>query len=273
MSQPPIATMLDLACELAVGAGKTIRKHVGQRPSHYKADKSVVTETDHLVQEQLVRAIHEMFPEHAVLGEENLPGGVRGPSPSDARFCWVLDPIDGTRNFVTGFPCYGTCIAVLDRAEPIIGVVAEHALGDLYRATRGGGAWCNDRPMQVRAPHPGEDMLVGTPSTKEPLTLQVLDVWLKTKGIVFRNTGSTAAHLALVARGSMAAAFSKRCKIWDIAAGMLLVTEAGGVVTSAFGEPLLPFNLAADHPRNDIPFLCGEPAIHAHLLPTIPRPT
>lgn len=264
--------MLDLACELAVAAGKTIRKRVGQRPSHYKSDHSVVTETDHLVQEQLVRAIHESFPDHAVLGEESLPGGLKEPSPAHTRLCWVIDPIDGTRNFVTGFPCYATSIAVLDRGQPLVGVVAEHALGDLYRAARGAGAWCNDRPMQVRAPEPGEDMLLGTPSTKEPLTLQVLDTWLKTKGLVFRNTGSTAVHLALVARGAMAGAFSRRCKIWDLAAGMLLVAEAGGVITGPFNEPLLPFNLSADHPRHDIPFLAGEPSVHARLLPTIHRP-
>ena len=111
-------------------------------------------------------------------------------------------------------------------------------------------------------------MLIGVPSSKDALTQQVLTAWLGTKRFILRNTGSTALHLALVASGSLGAAFCKQCKIWDLAAGALLVTEAGGRVSDPFGLDRIPFRLDGD-PDEDFPVLAGAPAAHQRLLDSI----
>jgi fructose-1,6-bisphosphatase/inositol monophosphatase family enzyme len=116
--------------------------------------------------------------------------------------------------------------------------------------------------------HPGGDLLVGIPSSKDRLTVSVLREWAAQPGMVCRNMGSTALHLAMVASGALGAAFCKQCKIWDIAAGVLLVTEAGGRCTNVDGTDRLPFDLAAD-PNQDLPILAAAPKTHERLIRSI----
>lgn len=233
-----------------------------------KADRSVVTEVDHATQAHILSAIADAYPDHGVCAEETVERPERHADRREARFTWVVDPLDGTRNFAVGLPCFSTAIAVLDRGNPVVGVVVEHNLGHCFTAIKGQGARRNDQPISVTDAVDHGEMLVGVPSNKDPLTVAVLTRWLATPGIVYRSFGTTAYHLALTATGALDAVFCKRNKIWDLAAGALIVTEAGGLLTDPFGGPRLPFDLTAD--RNaDVPFIAGRPDAHATLRASI----
>jgi myo-inositol-1(or 4)-monophosphatase len=149
-----------------------------------------------------------------------------------------------------------------------VGLVLEHNLNHLYATVRGAGATLNGRPIRITDSTKARDLLIGIPSSKEASTVRVLRKWVATKGSVLRNLGSTALHMALVASGALNAAFGHQNKIWDVAAGTLLVIEAGGRVTDLSGQELCPFDLDAD-PGNDIPFLTGTPILHHRLLESI----
>jgi myo-inositol-1(or 4)-monophosphatase len=259
--------LLSLAKRLADDAARLLLS--GESPSdvRLKADDSVVTETDHAIQDHILHAVAQAYPNHAVCAEETVSQPDMHSDRLAARYCWVVDPIDGTRNYASGLPCFGTSIAVLDRGRPVVGVVTEHNLGHVYAAVRGGGATLNGEPVQVTDPTRHGDVLIGIPSSKDELTVRVLQSWVATEGLVLRNLGSTALHLAMVASGALDAAFCKRAKIWDVAAGTLLVTEAGGRITDPVGRELCPFDLNAD-PNEDIPTLAAAPPLHERLLQT-----
>lgn len=265
MSDADLPTMLDLAVHLARQAARLTRARGAAAPLARKADDSMVTQTDHDVQELVLAGIAAGAPGHAVLAEETTPAVRRLPTPTAARYCWVIDPIDGTRNLITGFPCLATSIALLDAGRPVVAAVIEHHQGTIFSAVAGRGTTAADQPVRVRQPPPREDWLLGGPSTKEPLTRGILERIIHAPDLIYRNVGSSAIHLAWVAAGALAAAFAKRCKIWDIAAGALLVTEAGGLITGLKGQTLTPFDLARD-PDEDIPFVAGPPQAHARLL-------
>jgi len=264
----PLDDMLALATRLGLEAVDRTRPHVGRVRSTLKADSSVVTEVDHEVQRHIVSAVSERYPDHAFMNEEKLDDPDTHPNPAEARYCWVVDPIDGTRNFVAGFACFATSIAVLDRGMPVVGVVVEHNVGQVFAARSGGGATLNDRALRLAEPDPDRDVIVGISSGKDPFTCAVSALWQRTPGLVTRNVGSSALHLGLLAAGTFGAVFNRKCKIWDIAAGVVLVTEAGGVVTDTGGGDILPFDMSADPGRN-IPIFGAAPEAHRKLLADI----
>lgn len=259
---------ISLATRLARAAGKLARETAGSAKIDRKADDSVVTDADHAMQELIIRGITEAYPDHAVIAEEQNPVLDQPLDPAQTEFCWIIDPLDGSRNFAAGFPCFATSIAVLRRGNPIVGVVMEHHLQRVYAAIKGEGAWCNDERLDISGSPRLRDHLVGVPSSKDRLTVQVVEHWTRTRGLVIRNVGSAAFQLALVAGGALSAAFCRRCKIWDIAAGLLIVEEAGGIVTDPFGVPVLPFDLAAD-PDDNIPSLGAHRDVHEQMVASI----
>lgn len=272
MAAETVEDMLDLAVRLATEAGRLARVPAGPRRVQRKPDNSVVTDTDHAIQRRILQAVSETYPGHAVCAEETIVNPGAHARLADAQYCWVVDPLDGTRNFVAGLPWYSTSIAVLEHGRPVVGVVTEHGTGTTYAAVAGGGATMNGQPIRVAGWPADADLIVALPSNKDVLTQHVLRTWGAMRRLMLRNLGSTALHLALVATGGIGAAFARRCKLWDVAAGALLVTEAGGRFTDPFGGPRLPFDLSAD-PHTDLPFLAGNPDAHAALLSTMTPPT
>ena len=265
MQGSPLSEMLNLATELGVEAASISQARFGKAVSQRKADDSVVTDTDYAIQAQIVKRIGEAYPDHAILAEETPSGGDDRRDPTRARYVWVVDPLDATRNYASGLACFATSIAVLDHATPIVGVVYEHNLRHLYTAVSGGGAFLNGRSIRVVEPPMNHDHLIGIPSSKDELTVRVLRSWVGTNGFILRNLGAATLHLAMVASGALEAAYGKQTKIWDIAAGVLLIREAGGLITDPSGADLLPFDLTAD-PNRDLPFLAGGPTMHGRLL-------
>lgn len=268
MRDSTLSGMLNLASELAVEAASISLAGFGKAVARRKADDSVVTETDYAIQAHIVQRIAKAYPDHAILAEEKPEHGHEHGDLTSARYVWVVDPLDASRNYASGLACFATSIAVLDRAAPVVGVVYEHNLRHLYSAITGGGAFLNGRSIRVVEPPTSHDHLIGIPSSKDELTVRVLCRWVATKGFILRNLGAATLHLAMVASGALEAAYAVQSKIWDVAAGVLLIREAGGLVTDPFGGDLLPFDLTAD-PNRDIPFLAGGPTMHARLLQSV----
>lgn len=134
MDDTVMEQMKMLAERLAGEAAELSLARIGRINAKRKADNSLVTETDYAIQERITSAIIQQFPDHAILAEEHIPGAGTGVTTTEARFTWVIDPLDGTRNYVSRLPCFATSIAVLDRGTPVVGVIVEHNLRRCYAA-------------------------------------------------------------------------------------------------------------------------------------------
>lgn len=208
-----------LVREWAQQAGDMLlRSYFNQVSPERKLDKSLVTVADRAIEDWLRAAIHARFPDHGVLGEERDPVGL------DREYIWVIDPIDGTSSFVSGLPMWAVSIGILRRGEPQAGVIYLPVLGDCYWAVAGSQAFWNDVPIQVAPPQPpGPDDWIAIPSTfHRAYTIHY-------PGKV-RVLGSVAADCCYVARGQAKAAIIGKAKVWDVAAGWVIVQAAGGVV-------------------------------------------
>ncbi len=261
-------SILSLATRLAQEASEISLARIEQATASRKFDKSIVTTTDNEIQSLIVAAIGEAYPDHAIYGEETAPTADARVAPSGTRYCWVIDPLDGTRNYVAKLPCFATSIAVLDEGIPIVGVIYEHYTRQLFSSTAGGGATLNGHAIRVNDLGGESDHLLGAPSSKDEMALRVSRAWHGTRGYVCRNLGSTAFEMGLIASGAMSGMLGRRVKIWDIAAGALLIQEAGGLFTSPRGEPLIPFRMDAD-PQQSIPFLAATEKMHETLVESV----
>jgi myo-inositol-1(or 4)-monophosphatase len=218
-----------------------------------------VTESDFAAQKTIVNLIRQTFPDHGILAEERMEGGEevgegakgpRGPSPQEATtptYRWIIDPVDGTVNFAHGFPMF--CVSIGFEAAGVIeyGVVYEPLRDELFEASRGGGAWLNrSKRLKVSGVDRLNEALVATGFPYDirerlPETLERIGrVLAASQGL--RRAGSAALDLAYVAAGRMDAFFEENLKPWDTAAGILLVTEAGGAVTTFNGKPYTIFS-------------------------------
>ena len=263
-----LTKMRKLAEALAGEASDWLGRSGEVRGVAFKADCSIVTEADLAVQALMADRLESECPDHAIIGEESTQDHWPGATLETARYCWVIDPIDGTRNYAVGFPCFATSIALLDYGVPVVGVVREHNTGRTYSAAVGCGATCDNRPIEALKQRVSGDRIVAFASSKDELSVGICHRWISQPGLVARNLGSAAMHLALVASGAIEGAFARRCKIWDIAAGALLVTEAGGKATRLDGKPLFPFDFGND-PNVNTPILAGTCELHRELLSDI----
>lgn len=254
-----------LATSCARDAGAIALDRFGTTRATRKADKSLVTEVDLQLQELILRRIAEQFPDHDVIAEEQHERPARAGEPT--RYCWVVDPLDGTRNFVRGFPFFCVSIALLVDQCPALGVIHDPVSGRTYSALRGGGAFLNGSPILASNKGWHEDTLIGAPTGKnQNLPATIYDDWCKRA--VLRNTGSTALHLALVACGALDACYAQKAKLWDIAAGTVLLEESGGVITAPGGQAIFPVDLES-YRCQDLSFLAGGKTMHAELLGTL----
>jgi histidinol-phosphatase len=197
-----------------------------------KQDQTPVTEADTRVETMIRRRLTERFPGDAVHGEEE---GLHGSGPRT----WVIDPIDGTKNFTAGIQIWATLIALLVDGDPVLGVVGAPALGERYAAARGGGATLNGRPIRVSDTGAIEDALVlsdgdrsflGTPNDR-----WFVDLMISAKRT--RGFGDFWAHM-LVARGAADIELAPELRLWDYAALVPILTEARGRMTAFDGGPL-----------------------------------
>ncbi len=214
--------------------------------------------------ERIIRdALSTAYPDAVILGEELSPDAA-----TSAVIVFVVDPLDGTTNFLHGYPEYAVSIAAAVRGELIAGVIIEIPTSDCFTATRGGGAFRNGEPISVSTIDDPSRALIGTGfpfKTIEPLELYLRHfaaVAQKTAGM--RRAGSAALDLVSVACGHFDAFWELSLAPWDFAAGVLLVREAGGVVTTVSG---------GDVPLTHGSLLAGNPAMHRWLADTLARAT
>jgi len=267
------------AAELAHIGGTLARTQIGTVPVERKGDLSLVTQADRAAQHAILSAIADRYPQHAVLGEETLAAPHRHAVSGPSDYCWVVDPIDGTRNYARGVESYVTSVGLLHRGVPVAGALYEPPRDRMFMVWRGGGAWRADGYAQGgaaagaarafdRMPS-APDKPIDTDTTIAISTLNgrsltpLMRQWIET--YVFRNAGSLCTHLIWVALGWVDGAYSTQAKLWDIAAGALLVEESGGRFTRPDGGPIWPIDTAA-YTGADLPLVTGTPTFHAELL-------
>jgi myo-inositol-1(or 4)-monophosphatase len=204
------------------------------------------SEVDGLAEAEIVKELRKAGPDYAVLGEEGGHQPARGGRK--ARFTWVVDPLDGTSNYLRGIPHWCVSIALVDNGEPLHGVVFDPLRNELFVASKGGGAVLDDRRLRVaeRRDLTGALLCTGFPPrerARAKLQLDCLNTLLEQAEDV-RRTGSAALDLAYVACGRLDGYFEAGVQPWDIAAGVLLVREAGGRVCDFRGASLSRMDIA-----------------------------
>jgi myo-inositol-1(or 4)-monophosphatase len=201
-----------------------------------KRAKDFVTQVDKGAEEAAIGVIRAAYPEHAILAEES--GENLGGSRTEYR--WIIDPLDGTTNFIHGFPQYCVSIGIEHRGSLAHAVVYDPGKNELFTASRGRGAYLNDRRLRVTRCQKLDDALVGTGfpfkelSRVDPYLRQLRTLMSSCAGV--RRAGSAALDLAYVAAGRLDAFWEMGLSPWDMAAGALLIQEAGGLVGDLAGD-------------------------------------
>ncbi|HEY0700967.1 MAG TPA: inositol monophosphatase family protein, partial [Micromonospora sp.] len=200
----------------------------------------VVTAADRAVEQQVVAALHQLRPDDAVLGEEYGAGGAPPRSGGAGRVRWIVDPIDGTVNYLYGLPQYAVSLAAEVDGEVVAGVVRNAATGDEWTATRGGGAWRDGRRLRGSEETELGQALVATGFGYDPARrahqAAVLSRLIPTVRDI-RRFGAAAIDLCLAAEGAVDAYYEKGLNAWDLAAGGLVAAEAGLRVAGLSGQP------------------------------------
>lgn len=231
--------MLNVAIKAARAAGAIINRAALDVESVRVAQKQVndfVTEVDQAAERMIIETLLGAYPDHGILGEES--GNEFGNKNSD--FVWIIDPLDGTTNFIHGFPVYAVSIALSFKGKIEHAVVYDPSRNDLFTATRGRGAFLNERRIRVSKRTQLKDCLVSTGFPFRPgdnfraYMRMFSEITQRTAGV--RRPGAAALDLAYVAAGFTDGFFETGLSIWDVAAGSLLVTEAGGLVGNFTGE-------------------------------------
>lgn len=230
------SAFLPVAVDAARGAGRLLREELGgARRIHHKGVINIVTEMDHRAEALIVGRVLEAFPDHAVLAEER--GAVAGRS----EYRWHIDPLDGTTNYAHGLPLFAVSIALERAGELELGVAYDPSRDELFVAERGRGATLNGEPMRVSTcADLGQSLLVtGFPydirTTTETNLPEYAELSLRSQAV--RRLGSAVIDLCYVAAGRLEAFWEFTLGPWDMAAGGLIVREAGGRVTDVRGGP------------------------------------
>lgn len=238
MTTPLAETMspLDVAIAAAKAGGAILRDHFGtELQVRYKGEIDLVTQVDEAAEAAIVGLIRAQFPTHTILAEEGSTGG------DDRGHRWIIDPLDGTTNYSHGMPPFCVSIAYERAGELSVGVVYDPTIGEMFVAERGKGATLNGKAIHVSSTSVLRRALLATgfpyDAALMPLALSQF-VWFARRAQAVRRIGSAALDMAYVAAGRFDGYWEASIHSWDIAAGVLLVEEAGGVVTSIHGRPL-----------------------------------
>jgi myo-inositol-1(or 4)-monophosphatase len=229
--------MLNIAVRAARRAGSIInRSSLGGAALKVRSKRAndFVTQVDGEAEQAVMEIVRKAYPDHGFIAEES------GETTPDAEYLWIIDPLDGTTNFIHGFPQYAVSVAVQHKGALTHAVVYDPSRNELFTASKGGGAFLNDRRIRVSKCQRLDDALVGTGFPFKELSR--LDLYIKqlsfmmSKSSGVRRAGAAALDLAYVACGRLDAFWELGLAKWDMAAGALLITEAGGLVADLSGE-------------------------------------
>lgn len=230
--------LLNIAVSAARKAGDIIVRHldrVDRLTVQAKEHNDFVSQVDRLAEDEIIYTIRKAHPDHAILAEES------GAHSGNDEFQWIIDPLDGTTNFLHGLPYFAISIAAERDGEIIAGLVYEPVRDEMYWAEKGAGAYVNDRRLRVSARRRLADALFASgmpPAAREALPAQLAALAaVREASAGVRRLGSAALDLAYVAAGRLDGFWAFGLSPWDIAAGLLLVREAGGYVSDLSGGP------------------------------------
>ena len=250
-------TALDVAREAAKLAGKLARERFeGEKSIRFKRPGDVVTEVDTQAEALIFDLIRQEFPDHTLVGEESA-SDVR----ADEGYAWIVDPVDGTRNYSVGIPIYSTVVGLALDGEVLVGVNYDPERDDLFEAERGAGAYLNGKRIHVSEKAALKDCIIGFDlpysdvGARYELDMLAQAVW-PNMGTV-RTIGSSALGISYAAAGRTDLYFQHRLSPWDQVAGILLVEEAGGIITDRNGNraSLYSDGIIASNPRLHAEFL------------------
>jgi len=239
MNSPNLHPMINVAVKAARAAGAIINRAALDVESVRVSQKQVndfVTEVDQASEEMIIETLLGAYPGHGIWAEES----GREHGARDSEFVWIIDPLDGTTNFIHGLPVYCVSIALAVRGKVEQAVIYDPSRNDLFTATKGRGSYMNNRRIRVAKRTRLQECLISTgfpyrPGDDMPSYLRMLgDIMQRTAGV--RRPGAAALDLAYVAAGFTDGFFEKGLQPWDVAAGSLLVTEAGGLVGNLSGD-------------------------------------
>lgn len=249
-------------CEAAARTGAAVLMDWRDRiTAREKGPRDLVTEADYASQQAIADCIAAAFPEHAFLGEEAIEGQQDESADAAGGFRWVVDPLDGTVNYVHGMANFSVSVALEKDRLPIAGVIYDPVAEECYRATAGGGATLNGRPIAVSSCTKIEKSLIAASFSAgvRPDSVEMRrfgEVLGRCQAI--RRLGSAALNLCYAAAGRLDAYWADSVKIWDVAAGVLILKEAGGVLTHLSGAPY-----RSDDPKIAV---AATPELHEQLL-------
>jgi myo-inositol-1(or 4)-monophosphatase len=260
MTQASLHPMLNVAIKAARAAGALINRasmDLDILKVNTKAPNDFVTEVDQAAEQIIIETLLQAYPDHAILAEES--GRAHGAKHSE--FVWIIDPLDGTTNFIHGLPMYCVSIALAHRGVVQQAVVYDPSRNDLFYATKGRGAFLNDRRLRVSKRIRMSDALIGTgfPFRRgdnfKRYVKMFEEVMQQCAGL--RRPGAAALDLCYVAAGYYDAFFETGLQPWDVAAGSLIITEAGGLIGNFTGE--------ADF-INQREVVAGNPKIYGQMV-------
>lgn len=236
-SFPDLSFMSFIATQAALKAGDILRKGFGS-PSQITAKpgrQNIVTQFDHASEEAIISLIHQHFPTHSIVAEE------RGVIKNESDFTWIIDPLDGTTNFARQIPFFTISIAVYQGNKGICGVIFQPITQEMFVAQQGKGAYLNGTAIRVSRIARLEEAIIGggLPYDVTENSIPYLEhlTHFTRLGIILRNLGSAALGMAYVAAGKLDGFWMDHLHPWDLAAGKLLIEEAGGIVTRYDGQP------------------------------------
>jgi len=255
---PFLRQALDVAFTACDGASKILNSHFGNlRNVDEKFQAGLVSDADRESEAYIKDCIRRVFPNHAILGEET---GLSGSAPAGHGALWMIDPLDGTTNFIHRFPVFCISIGLELDGELVLGVVDAPKLGLRYHGVKGGGAFVNDEPIHVSARTNFRDGLFATGFSSYDTELDhQLAIAAQTirGGRGLRRAGAAALDLCFVAQGSFDVFWERNLSPWDMAAGVVIAREAGAIATDIAGNPFNPRGTSV---------ICGNEALHAEIL-------
>ena len=224
--------MVNIAVRAARAAGDIIVRNMDRLDRIKvvtKQNNDFVSNVDHLAEETIISTIKQAYPDHGILAEES------GTQAESSEFQWIIDPLDGTTNYLHGFPQFAVSIALKHKDRLEVGVIYDPVSQELFTASRGNGATLNDRKIRVTSHKGLQNALLGTgfpyydQSYLDTYLETMKELMQKTSGI--RRPGSAALDLAWLAAGRIDGFWEFNLKAWDIAAGAIIIREAGGIVS------------------------------------------
>jgi myo-inositol-1(or 4)-monophosphatase len=258
MSKLTYAELLQETIDITKTAGTFLYDHLGKVRSDEIEDKdrnSLVSYVDRETEQLIVEALQKLLPEATFITEEDTVEN------QESEYTWIIDPLDGTTNFLFNIPHFSTSIALQHKGELVVGVVYDVCLDECFSAYKGGGAFLNNEPINVRQADSFQDTIIATgfPFNDEARVEKALQLvrYIKSHTRGMRRMGSAALDLAYVAAGRFDAYLEAGINAWDVAAGALLVQEAGGTVTDLAGNASFLFKQQ---------ILASSPAVQADVL-------